>query len=108
MTERNFVAATCALLCVLAGAGCNDDMDDANTSSQTKKEDKASQRPPQGAEAIEAWLADGDYNDWQCEPEIHEARLPSPHGWNRICSNDAISSRATGTGEWPAGAAAVK
>jgi hypothetical protein len=108
MTERNFVAATCVFLCVLAGVSCNDDMGDADTSPQTMKDDKPSQTPPRGASAIEAWLAKGDYKDWQCEPEIHEARSPSPHGFNRICSNDQISSRARGTGDWPAGAAAVK
>jgi hypothetical protein len=63
---------------------------------------------PQGAAAVEAWLAKGEYEDWQCESEIHEARSPSPHGFNRICSNDLIASRATGRGDWPAGAAAVK
>ena len=108
MTDRHAVTATCVFLLMVAGAGCNDDMEDDDTSSQTRTDDKPTQKPPQGAAAIEAWLAKGDYNDWQCEPEVHEARSPSPHGFNRICSNDAIASQATGKGDWPAGAAAVK
>ncbi|HKU38229.1 MAG TPA: cytochrome P460 family protein [Polyangiales bacterium] len=64
--------------------------------------------PPQGARAVEAWLATGAYEDWTCEPEVHEARSPSPHGWNRICSNDAIASHARDKDAWPLGAAAVK
>jgi hypothetical protein len=58
--------------------------------------------------AVEAWLATGQYKAWHCEKAVHAARFPSPHGFNRICSNDLISSRATGTGSWPEGAAAVK
>ena len=37
---------------------------------------------------------------------MHEARAPSPHGFNRICSNDLISAHKGGA--WPKGAAAVK
>lgn len=96
MTVRHAVTATCVFLSTLAAVGCSDAMD------------KPSQKPPEGAAAVEAWLTSGDYKDWQCEPKIHEARSPSPHGFNRICSNDVISSRATDKGDWPAGAAAVK
>jgi hypothetical protein len=64
------------------------------------------QQPPRGASAVEAWLAEGDYKGWNCEPAVHEARSPSPHGFNRICSNDLLS--ATVSGPWPQGAAAVK
>ncbi|HEX5659560.1 MAG TPA: hypothetical protein VFX59_20330 [Polyangiales bacterium] len=68
----------------------------------------SSQTPPQGASAVEAWLAEGAYKDWSCEPSVHEARSPSPHGFNRICSNDSLSANAGGKGVWPKGAAAVK
>jgi hypothetical protein len=61
-----------------------------------------------GETAVEAWLAQGDYKQWACEPAVHAALSPSPHGFNRICSNDVISSNATGTSTWPSGAAAVK
>lgn len=85
---------------VLCLAACSDDdMADGSESSQT---------PPQGAAQVEAWLKTGAYKDWQCEAAVHEARSPSPHGFNRICSNDLISANATGQGAWPKGAAAVK
>lgn len=64
--------------------------------------------PPMGAAAVESWLASGTYKQWNCEPQSHAARSPSPHGFNRICSNSDISSNATGTASWPKGAAAVK
>jgi hypothetical protein len=64
--------------------------------------------PPMGTTAVEAWLAGGSYKQWTCEPESHAARSPSPHGFNRICSNALVSSNAAGTTAWPAGAAAVK
>lgn len=66
------------------------------------------QTPPQGATALEAWLATGVYKQWDCEPEPHAARSPSPHGFNRICTNSAIAVNAAGTDDWPVGAAAVK
>lgn len=66
------------------------------------------QTPPQGMANVEAWIAQGDYKSWACEPAVHMARSPSVHGFNRICSNDVISSNATGTNPWPSGAAAVK
>jgi len=68
----------------------------------------ASQVPPEGATAIEAWLQAGSYKQWHCESTVHDARPPSPHMFNRICSNDVIAGNASGTGAWPAGAAAVK
>ncbi|WP_394848433.1 cytochrome P460 family protein [Pendulispora brunnea] len=57
---------------------------------------------------MESWLQSGAYKTWHCEGAIHASRAPSPHGFNRICSNDAISANATGTGDWSEGAAAVK
>ena len=48
------------------------------------------------------------YLDWACEPEVHASRSPSPHGFNRICSNDVLAAAADGDGEWPAGAAGMK
>ncbi len=68
----------------------------------------SAQMPPTGSANVETWLKDGDYKKWHCEPAIHASRAPSPHGFNRICSNDAVASMATGTGVWPSGAAAVK
>jgi hypothetical protein len=68
-----------------------------------------SQTPPiSGRADIEKWLGDGAYKTWTCEPAVHAARSPSPHGFNRICSNDLIAQAATGTSSWPKGSAAVK
>ncbi|HEV3191756.1 MAG TPA: hypothetical protein VGY54_14700, partial [Polyangiaceae bacterium] len=61
-----------------------------------------------GASLVEAWLAAGSYKQWQSEPDIHAARSPSPHGFDRVYSNSVISMNAAGTGAWPVGAAAVK
>ena len=66
------------------------------------------QTPPSGAANVEAWLAKGDYKAWTCETAVHEARSPSPHGFNRICSNAVLSANAAGTADWPKGSAAVK
>ena len=72
-------------------------------------EDKGDdQTPPQNGKAVEEWLAAGMYKAWASEPTIHISRSPSPHGFNRIWSNDLIAQNASGTGDWPEGAAAVK
>jgi hypothetical protein len=109
IAKRHTVVAL-AGFCLLTGMGCGGD-DDSTVDTKdagSKTDTKATQTPPQGATAIEAWLKKGDYKDWQCESKVHEARSPSPHGFNRICSNDLISSNATGDGNWKSGAAAVK
>jgi hypothetical protein len=62
--------------------------------------------PPTGADAVDAWLAEGHYLDWACEPEPHAARPPGAHGMNRICSNPLLSEHADGP--YPLGAASVK
>ncbi len=72
-------------------------------------EDKGDdQTPPMGREAIEEWLASGAFKSWAAEPAIHPSRSPSPHGYNRIWANGLIAANASGTADWPAGAAAVK
>jgi hypothetical protein len=76
-------------------------------SSDTPESDD--QTPPTtGRSEIESWLTAGSYKGWSCEPAVHAARSPSPHGFNRICSNDLIASVATATTPWPKGSAAVK
>jgi hypothetical protein len=81
-------------------------------SSGTKSPDAsgstATETPPMGAAAVEAWLATGAYKSWSSETAIHEARSPSPHGFNRIYSNSIIAAAATGTDAWPVNASAVK
>ncbi len=66
------------------------------------------QTPPMGAAAVDAWLADGAYKAWAAEPAVHASRDPSPHGFNRIFSNDLVAANASGAAPWPKGAAAVK
>ncbi len=65
------------------------------------------QVPPRGYEDAVTWLAAGFYDQWNCESAAHPARPGSPHGSNRICSNDALVA-ATGAGPYPIGAAGVK
>src|SRR5262249_14301395 len=74
--------------------------------TQVRAGGDTSQMPPAGHDALEGWLAGGEYKRWHCEPAAHEARPPSPHGMNRICSNDLLSQ--AGAGEYPVGAASVK
>ena len=64
------------------------------------------QKPPTSGNDVQTWLKNGYYKAWKCEPAVHEARKPSPHGKNRICSNDATSTH--GSGEFPVDAAGVK
>jgi hypothetical protein len=86
-------------------AACGGDDDEAVTTDDTVS---SLQTPPQGEQALETWLRAGHYKKWHCEGEVHESRSPSPHGFNRICSNDAIAEDAAGDSDWAKGAAAVK
>ncbi len=47
--------------------------------------------PSSGRVDLEVWLTAGHYRSWHCEPAPHASRSPSPHGVNRICSNDLLS-----------------
>lgn len=106
------IKTTIACLCVVSagfmvGCGFSQAPEPAGASDMND-----SQVPPQGASALEAWLAGGAYKSWHCEASAHAPRGPSPHtpgpgGGNRICDNDALSGY-TGTGPFPVGSAAVK
>src|SRR4051794_34909359 len=98
---------TLALMTLL---GCSDDglTGSAMERDAASAEEGDEQTPPMGAELVEAWLEQGAYKTWRCEPAVHASRSPSPHGFNRICSNELIANMATGTSSWPRGAAAVK
>ena len=85
-----------ALAMVGAGAGCG------------SSGSNSAQVPPEGATAVESWLQAGSYKQWHCESAVHASRDPSPHGFNRICSNDVLATNAAGSAAWPSGAAAVK
>ena len=80
----------------------------AACSSDSGSSSDAQTPPTSGGADVEQWLKDASYKTWACEPSIHASRDPSPHGFNRICSNDLIANAATGTTVWPKGAAAVK
>src|SRR5260221_12302345 len=57
------------------------------------------QAPPttNGAD-VETWLAKGDYKTWKCETVSHPQMAVSPHGQNRICSNDLVAQFMSGGG----------
>ena len=88
---------------VLASVGCADDPGLASVGDPIDQ----AQLPPRGATDLPTWIDAGYYQAWNCEPEAHAARSPSPHGRNRICSNDLLSA-AAGAGPYPVGSAAVK
>lgn len=69
-------------------------------------EDETQVNPMTSAADVDAWLAKGAYKSWACETMEHDAVAPSPHGVNRICSNDVLS--AHGTGEYPVDSVGVK
>ena len=82
---------------------CDDGEDDGGSASGAE-----AQTPPRSGHAdIQAWLAEGYYEDWACETLLHGATIGvSPHGMQRICANDLMA--AHGDGEYPPGASAVK
>lgn len=92
------------LALVLGACGASTSASDAGHSADGSI---ASQTPPTGEAALTPWLAAGSYHDWHCESANHAGRAPSPHGTVRICVNDAVYA-ASGTGDLPVGAAAVK
>lgn len=111
MTRVRFGWLAVGLGVALAALGCGDSSSGDGGGGGAGGESGSggnAQTPPQGRVNVEAWLAKGDYEAWHCETNVHEARSPSPHGFNRICSNDLVASNATGTDPWPAGAALVK
>lgn len=101
-----------------AGAG-SDRMHDVTGSSdfvylqaqtETVNPDGDAQTPPtNGADNLEAWLEKGDYKSWACESVEHPQMKVSPHGVNRVCSNDlAAGFEGAVTDERPLGTASVK
>jgi hypothetical protein len=92
---------------LLAACGSTGSTSDVSSGSHPIVKGSA-QMPAMGASEMTAWLEGGDYLNWKCEPVVHEARSPSPHGFNRICSNGVLAQSAPGTANWPSGAAAVK
>ena len=93
------------LVSILFAAGCGSAGDGGG--GLVREASAASEQVPAiGAAALQAWLTGGSYKTWHCESEVHDARGDSPHGRNRICSNDALSENAGG--EYAIDAASVK
>lgn len=65
------------------------------------------QVPPRDAAGATAWLAAGHYLGWACEAAPHEARPPSAHAMNRVCSNDLLVAGPVGDA-YPVDAVSVK
>ena len=92
------------LLSMSGLAACSSD----STTSTPSTSAGDSQTPPStNGTDVEAWLKAGSYKDWTCETASHPQMKVSPHGQNRICSNDLVAN-FTGDGERPKGSAAVK
>jgi hypothetical protein len=107
---RAHLGALLALGLATALAGCGNGSSSTggggNGTTTTGTLTSDAQTPPQGETAVKAWLAMGSYKQWHCEPAEHLARAPSPHGVNRICSNNKLAA-ASGP-PFPQGSAAVK
>lgn len=122
MLTMNRLFTLASLCALIGGAGCGAMTTDTDAGSGTGGgsaggsaaaggsaggSSTVAQTPPMGTDAeISAWITAGHYKSWKCEPAPHAARSPSPHGFNRICNNTALTSTATGT--YPVGAASVK
>jgi hypothetical protein len=72
------------------------------------------QTPPTDPATLEAWLDEGFYQDWACEPEPNTktegAAAIHVHGdATRVCTNILLAASALNSeGEFPVGAASVK
>jgi len=108
------VAFGCALAVTVVGcAGDDDPSPKDETALGTKNPDGKpgdTQTPPTtNGSAVEAWLKLGDYERWTCETMEHAQLKVSPHGFNRVCSNDIAASFAGGVDdERPVNTASVK
>ena len=99
--------AACGTPVTTDDLGGHPDMTTAAGSDMTAPIADEKQNPPTtGRVDVEAWLAKGLYKSWHCEAAQHDARSPSPHGKNRICSNDKTSANAGG--EYAVDSAGVK
>ncbi|HEX2876913.1 MAG TPA: hypothetical protein VHP33_36925 [Polyangiaceae bacterium] len=78
--------------------------------AETVNPEGDAQTPPtNGADNLEAWLEKGDYKSWACETVEHSQMKVSPHGVNRVCSNElAAGFKGAVTDERPLGTASVK
>ncbi|RYZ02584.1 MAG: hypothetical protein EOO73_31035 [Myxococcales bacterium] len=102
----------CALGVLALGCGGDDSSStsDAPAAEEPKSKAGDAQTPPttNGAD-VEEWLKKGDYKNWTCEKAEHPQIKVSPHGYNRVCSND-LAATFTGSvdDERPVDTASVK
>src|SRR5882762_6298866 len=97
------VGLTCILSVVAVGCSSDD-------SSASKDENLLGAPNPDGMPGdaqtppttngtdVEAWLKKGDYKSWTCETAQHAQLKVSPHGFNRVCSNDIAADFAGAVG----------
>lgn len=114
---KMFKWLVCAALVAACDSGGGDDSgstggasadETTNTPTEPTGDPGDSQIPPQGYEAIEAWLAEGHYKSWKCQAGVVDPIEISPHGKQRICTNDVHTAHNGMTGEYPVNAAGVK
>lgn len=103
MHRLHLFSAVC-LATLALGACSSDAMEPPPASKGT-----AQLPPTTNGGDVEVWLATAQYKQWNCETSSHPQIKVSPHGTNRVCSNDLITGYAGGAAqERPAGSAAVK
>lgn len=99
---------TVGLSCVLSLAvvSCSSDSD---MGSPEATPGDAQNPPTTNGSDVEAWLKKGDYKSWNCETAEHPQIKVSPHGFNRVCSNDLAANFSGAVGdERPVKTASVK
>lgn len=79
---------------------------DAGSGGEASTDDPTQVPPTSDGAAVEAWLAQGFYKSWACDPMMRVPKPPSGNTMTRICTN-AIGA-AAGSGEYPVGAAFVE
>jgi hypothetical protein len=89
-----------------ASTGADDTAGDTMNTPTGGVDEGDAQTPPMGYEAIEAWITAGHYKDWKSQTMVVDPISISPHGKQKIFTNDKLSSH--GDGEYPVGTAAVK
>lgn len=116
MKFGNWLACVALIAACDSGNGDSDSgssgVETTNSSNMTEPTDGGgddeTQVPPQGYDAIEAWLAAGHYKSWKNQPAVVEPIDISPHGKQRIYTNQLHSDHAGMMTEYPVNAAAVK
>src|SRR5207244_6566642 len=108
------VGLSCILGVVAVGCSSDKSMDAMDESALGAANPDGSpgdaQTPPTtNGSDVEAWLKQGDYKSWTCETTEHSQLQVSPHGCNRVCSNDfAVGFTAPCSDDRPVSTASVR